>query len=489
MKLYFPAFNLKAKLVLIMVVLLGLTLGAEVLASLSTQKAIVDATEQNVRALADAIHISVRELTAVGKTDRDLLQKFLNEHANSKIEVSIVSTEDLVINSSNPKLIGTAFRMGPATPLPAVDSGSKAKSGATPVYYSVDEAGLGVYRIPVEIEDHLMGYIYVMVRFGNLTEALHQNQVRLIILASVIFAVGIGFAYFLADRYVRPVHAVADAAKNIPAKGLEPVPETSRRDEIGLLTRSFNDMVMQLRRAREREQELNRLERFTALGQLAGSLAHEIKNPLNFISLAVDQIRNRYAPSGEAERATFLRQIALIKDEVKRLSALIQNFLDYGRPIEIRPAPTDVRALVRDVLALGESKMKSQGIVVHESCETDDTVLNVDAEKLRTCFMNVVSNAIAAMPDGGSLTVSFRRENGQMVIAFKDTGVGMTPEVAKRVFEPFFTTKLDGIGLGLFITQAIVKKHGGTVRIAPNDPPPGAEVVFSFPLDGTENKA
>ena len=96
---------------------------------------------------------------------------------------------------------------------------------------------------------------------------------------------------------------------------------------------------MQLRHAREREQELNRLERFTALGQLAGGLAHEIKNPLHFISLAVDQIRTRYAGQLSQEQENFLRQIAMIKGEIHRLSGLIQNFLHYGKPIEIRTAP------------------------------------------------------------------------------------------------------------------------------------------------------
>jgi signal transduction histidine kinase len=487
MKFNLPAFNLKAKLVLIMVVLLALTLGAAVVVSLRTQNAIVAATEHNVRTLANAIHISVRELTAVGKTDPDLLQKLVSEEGSEKLEVSIVSTQDLIINSSNPKLIGTPLSSGLKGVLDKISAGAD-HGGRIPVYYRLGEQGTAIYYIPVEIEDHLMGYIYVNVKFGDLTEALRQNQVRLVLLASLIFAAGIAFSYFLADRYVRPMHAVAEAAQNVAARGLEPVPETSRRDEVGLLTRSFNDMVMELRRARDREHELNRLERFTALGQLAGGLAHEIKNPLNFISLAVDQIRNRYAPPGEDERAAFLRQVALIKDEMRRLSALIQNFLDYGKPIEIRPTPTDVRALVHDVLALGESKMKSQDITVREQCEVDDTTLNVDAEKLRTCFVNVVSNAIAAMPEGGTLTVTFRQAQDQLEISFKDTGIGMTPEVAQRVFEPFFTTKLDGIGLGLFTSRAIMNKHGGTISIRPNDPPPGAEVLFTFPRGTTDSR-
>src|SRR5207237_2018829 len=172
------------------------------------------------------------------------------------------------------------------------------------------------------------------------------------------------FSYILAGRYVGPIHIVAAAAQNIAARGLEPVPEAHRRDEIGLLTRSFNEMVQQLRRARERELELNRLERFTALGQLAGGLAHEIKNPLNFISLAVDQLRTRYGPQIAHDRDTYMHQIAMVKEEIHRLSALIQNFLHYGKPVEIYTAPTDLRALVRSVLALSDSKLKSQSIDV-----------------------------------------------------------------------------------------------------------------------------
>ena len=152
-----------------------------------------------------------------------------------------------------------------------------------------------VYLIPIQVEDHLLGYVRVVANFGDFAKPLAQSRLRELTLAVVIFAIGLIIAYFLAERYVEPIHAVASAAQNIMARGLEPVPEGKRRDEIGLLTHSFNEMVEQLRHAREREAELNRLERFTALGQLAGGLAHEIKNPLNFISLALDQMRTKYA--------------------------------------------------------------------------------------------------------------------------------------------------------------------------------------------------
>jgi len=346
-----------------------------------------------------------------------------------------------------------------------------------------------VYLIPVVVEDHLMGYVQVIANFGYYTELLRQARTRLITLALVIFAVGIVFSYALAYRYTRPINVIAAAAQNIAARGLEPVPEVRRRDEIGLLTRSFNEMVAQLRRAREREQELNRLERFTALGQLAGGLAHEIKNPLHFISLAVDQIRTRYAGQLNQERENFLRQIAMIKGEIHRTSALIQNFLHYGKPVEIRTAPTDLQAIVSDVLALSESRLKSQGIEVIETNGWTPTVLNVDAEKIRTCFLNVVANATQAMPDGGKLKIDFARHNGELQVSFADTGVGIEPEVVGRVFEPFFTTKREGIGIGLFLSKSIMEKHGGQIKIEPSSPPPGAVVTFSFPLNGARPQA
>ena len=114
--------------------------------------------------------------------------------------------------------------------------------------------------------------------------------------------------------------------------------------------------------------------------------------------------------------------------------------------------------------------MKRQGIEVIEEADGVPTMLNVDAEKIRTCFVNVVANAIQAMPDGGKLQIDFARENGRLMLTFSDTGAGIDPDVGRRVFEPFFTTKREGIGLGLFLSKAIVEKHGGTISIAPNAP-------------------
>ncbi|HLW70252.1 MAG TPA: HAMP domain-containing sensor histidine kinase [Candidatus Binataceae bacterium] len=483
-----PALNLKAKLIALMVTLLALTLGAEILVSLRTQDTIVRTTEKKVQDLASVIQISVQELSSVGATDRDRLQSFVGKLHTNGLEVSIASNQELIINSSNPRLIGAALNPDVVRSLMHLRNKNPHEPVAVPgVRLGLANGQSTVYFIPVEVEDHLLGYIQVVADFSDFDQPLRDYRWRLVTIGFAIFALGLVFVYVLADRYVDPIHAVADAAQNIEARGFAPVPEARRRDEIGLLTRSFNGMLAQLRHAREREQELNRLERFTALGQLAGALAHEIKNPMNFISLALDRLRARYAPPADSGREDFLHQIAIMKDEIRRLAEMVQTFLQYGQPIEIHPAPTDMRQLVDGVLALSESKLRSQAIELVERGDAGRVTLNVDAEKLRTCFVNVVVNAVQAMPDGGRLTVDFSRNNGNLVLTFADSGGGIEEEIAGRVFEPFFTTKREGIGLGLFFSKAIVEKHGGSVTIGANQPPPGARVTFSFPLGGIQH--
>jgi signal transduction histidine kinase len=481
MKFRFPALNLKAKLILLMVTLLGLTLGAQVIASLETQERIVETTQQKVTDLARAIQISVEELTSVGPTDHDRLQSYVSSLHTQGLEVSIASTQNLIINSSNPKLIGSALRPG-AVDRAALERLGHGRAAVQPIKFGPASNETTMYLIPVEVEDHLLGYVRVMANFGDYARPLRETRYQELTFALAIFAVGLVIAYFLAERYVEPIHAVADAAQNIAARGFEPVAAARRRDEIGLLTRSFNDMLEQLRRAREREAELNRLERFTALGQLAGGLAHEIKNPLNFISLALDQMRARYSRQLKREHDGFVHQIGLMKDEIRRLSELVQSFLNYGKPIEIRPAPTDVKSLVDGVLQISESKMRANGIRVVKVADGAPAMLRVDADKLRMCFVNVVANAIQAMPEGGELRIAFHQRDGMLVITFRDTGVGIDPEVAKRVFEPFFTTKREGIGLGLFLSKAILERHGGAISVGPNDQGDGTLVTVTLPL-------
>ena len=169
MEIRLPALNLKAKLMALMVVLLGLTLGAELLVSLNTQTRIVEATQDNVKELASAIQISVQELTSVGTFDRDRLQNYVNSLHSTGLEVSIASSKDLIINSSNPALIGEAINRGAVRGV-ATRPPARGDPFSVPAF-TVGPAGeQTVYLIPVEVEDHLLGYVQVVADFADFAQ-------------------------------------------------------------------------------------------------------------------------------------------------------------------------------------------------------------------------------------------------------------------------------------------------------------------------------
>ena len=227
----FPALNLKAKLVLFMVVLLALTLGAVVVVSLGTQHAIVAATQENLNDLAGLMQISVQELTAVGKTDRERLENYVKSLRNKGIEVSIASSEDKIFYSSNPRLIGASLKPRSKQFVITERLGHGANSEHADEFgVPSEETSAATSIIPVVVEDHIIGYIQVIAEFGDFTALVHNTQIRLVTLAFGIFALGIIFSYILAERYVRPIHAVAAAAQGIADRGLEqPIPASSRR--------------------------------------------------------------------------------------------------------------------------------------------------------------------------------------------------------------------------------------------------------------------
>ncbi|HYK66064.1 MAG TPA: hypothetical protein VEY94_14065, partial [Patescibacteria group bacterium] len=192
---YFPALNLKAKLIVLVVGLLALTLGAEVWVSLGTQAEIVTSTQEKVKDLARVIQIGVQELTAVGNTDRDKLHSYVDNLHTQGLEVSIASSENLILNSSNPQLIGAALRPKQAEWL----TPEQLKHPEHLVTIPAGKLGLApettVYLIPVEVEDHLLGYVQVVANFGDFAQPLEESRTRELLIAFAIFAIGLVFAY------------------------------------------------------------------------------------------------------------------------------------------------------------------------------------------------------------------------------------------------------------------------------------------------------
>src|SRR5438067_644630 len=203
-------------------------------------------------------------------------------------------------------------------------------------------------------------------------------------------------------------------------------------------------------------EQLVRQERLAAIGQLASTVGHELRNPLGVISNAVYLLRGDLGahPSDAAQR-----HLATAEREVSAATVIVSDLLEFAREREPAPSDVDVRVLVDEVLSI---LPPPTGITVERQGDASATA-HIDRDMIRQVLLNLVGNGYQAMPDGGHLTVTVQAVDGAVQIRVRDTGAGMTDEVQARLFEPFFTTKARGVGLGLAVSKRIVEAHNGAI--------------------------
>ena len=258
-----------------------------------------------------------------------------------------------------------------------------------------------------------------------------------------------------------------------------------RRDEIGQLAGTFNEMIAGLKSKRELEDKLNTAERQAAIGRLTQAVAHEIRNPLNVINLSIDHVATKYAPEDEKRREQLTRILASIRDEVARLKRLVSDLLNYGRPPRLAVETVDVRRLVEETIMLVRPQADEQRVEVTLEGDVSPVEVLGDRERLKSCFSNLAINALQAMPEGGLLHARVAKLDGSVEVTLTDTGVGISEEALSKIFEPYFSTKQAGFGLGLAVTKAIVDEHQGSIEVR-SEPHRGA--TFKVTLPAAETK-
>jgi two-component system NtrC family sensor kinase len=228
------------------------------------------------------------------------------------------------------------------------------------------------------------------------------------------------------------------------------------------------------RELRQTQAQVIRAEKMAAVGRLAGSVAHEVNNPLQAIALHLQLIAD------EGLNPTALEQIVIVRQEFDRIAEIVQRLLDFQRPKKGRRAQQEIPALLDEVLALAGKQLQETGIRVTLEVEEELAPISAVGDQVKQVFLNLILNAIEAMPGGGELTIRGRGSAGQVVVSFADSGVGIAPEVMEQLFEPFFSTKHSGSGLGLAVSQEIVSAHGGTLE-AGRRPVRGAVFTVRLP--------
>ena len=216
----------------------------------------------------------------------------------------------------------------------------------------------------------------------------------------------------------------------------------------------------------EMTRELEKAERLSSLGQLAAGVAHEIRNPLNAISMASQRLKREYVPADEEKRAEFGTLAGVIRDEIRRLNGIIEEFLTFskGRRLELRDCP--VQEILGKIVTLISEEASAKGISLRTDWGNEPIVIPMDRDKLQQAVFNLVKNAMESITGEGIVTLSVRNaEKGRVSVRITDTGCGMTTEEVDRVFNPEYTTKEKGLGLGLPLAHEIIRGHGGEIRV------------------------
>jgi signal transduction histidine kinase len=304
----------------------------------------------------------------------------------------------------------------------------------------------------------------------KLNEVVREESQHCLIATAALGLLLLIIVTLVSWRFTRPVKELAAAALRVSSGDFDFNVPLQRRDEMGTLARAFNDMLAGLRSKRELEERLRAAERSALAGRMAAGVAHEIRNPLSFISLSVDHMREKFQPAAEAARAEYTRLCDSIKEELRRLNRFVSDFLSYGRPARLKLRDLNVRALLEEIFGLVRAQAEQQSVrlTIREAAgegEPADDQLRGDAEQLKTCFSNLIINAVQAMASGGSLTVTLRPHQEHIRIDFTDTGPGIAPDALGHIFEPYFSTKETGTGLGLALTKKLIEDHGGQIMV------------------------
>ena len=359
-------------------------------------------------------------------------------------------------------------------PLPPLRSAVELpdESQELPAWLTASRAPLagepGAFYFPVETQQ---GRWYVIVVLGSANtlrsilqrQASRSAQYTLLLLLATTLVTGL-FVW----RFTRPVKRLSVAAQRVATGDFDVRVPTDRNDEMGSLTEAFNDMTAKLGSLRELESKLHQVEKAAVVGRLAAAIAHEIRNPLNYINLTLDHLRSSFAPEDPAKRETFERLANQLKSEVQRINRHITDFLKYSRPSALALEALDLRVQAEDSLRVIAGQAAERGVDTNLYAADKLPLVVADKDSLRSVFTNLLINSLESIDGGGgTVAIKLRAEsNDSARVEISDTGKGIAPDDIAKIFEPYFSTKETGTGLGLAIVKKAIDDHGGSISVS-----------------------
>jgi signal transduction histidine kinase len=488
--------SFRVRLLLVLAALLILTLGTQYLLNLRAARNNRSLREQQTQALIAGVALGVKSISSKPRLVELISRendKLFNPQTGRVSNVIVVDNNWRVSDSLDLELLKVngeyqARNLQDLTTLPPVMNLSQLPEEDRERFPNTganEDATEGAHAFPIETEQGRWHVIVVLKSSREAPSFLNLQAARPLVYTMAVLLAATLAAAILVWQFTRPIKDLSNAARRVAEGDFNfRVPAADRSDEMGQLASRFNEMIAQLGHTRELEGLLHQAEQSAVVGRLASAIAHEIRNPLNYINLTLDHLRTAFAPENEKKRETFERLAQQLKAEVARINTRITEFLSYTRPSTLELRPLDLRATAEDALRMVEVKAAESNIETRVEQTGDVPLVLGDSEALRSVFTNLIINGMQAIDgNGGSLTITISAaDSGHSArIEVSDTGRGIAPEDIAKVFEPYFSTKETGTGLGLAIVKKAVDDHGGTISVR-SKPGDGTTFTITLPI-------
>ena len=473
-----PRLGLRAKFFLYSNTVIAVTMGLATTIALVHERSVrYQAIYERAMSLAEALAIPVTDalmyedlglVAETGLTD-NYIQEILARNRDLMRYIVVTDPAGRVTHSNRWWLLGKGFpRALPdcghvPEPVSAILVDDARRGGPPP-----DPRGDQVLevRVPLRIRSKCWGTLAVGFSLAPIEEEVRAVAGRYVLIALVLMLGNSVLTAIYVESLIRPLLALHQVMTRAGKGDLSVRAAVRRRDEIGELAEAFNRMMEELREAREnekvRQSQLAHMEKMAAIGTLAAGVAHEVNNPLGGILTCIENLR-----ADPGDREMLERYLGLIEDGLRRIERTVANLLGFSRQRPPRPEPTSINHNLRHVVELADYQLRREGIEVRFELDESDPLAMADHFQMEQLFLNLVLNAIQAMPGGGVLTLSTEVRDGRIVASVADTGVGIPPEIRDRIFDPFFTTREvgKGTGLGLAVSYSIASAHGGSIEV------------------------